>query len=84
MRTIRKTAKNVLRENVDYINELFERFGRSEDMFRIDTLRKYTEWQALTNPDFFKWLFNDKNISSYGENLTGEQMNDYKTWLNDL
>lgn len=63
MKTIRKLAKNVIQENVDYINDLFERFGRSEEFCKKDTPRSYVEWQVL-----FKWLFNDKTITQYGEN----------------
>lgn len=83
MKTIRKSARKILQENVDYINDLLKSFGRVE-RFELDTLRTYVERQARSNPDFFKWLFKDRTIAPFGENLTGEQKSNYKAWLHDL
>ncbi|MDY0098183.1 MAG: hypothetical protein RBR81_03190 [Bacteroidales bacterium] len=86
MSTIRETAKKVLEGNMNYANGQIETtfIGKNEDQYELFTIRTFAESEAKTNPNFFRWLFNDYGIKSYGTNLTKEQHEEYLTWLHDL
>ncbi len=47
------------------------------------TLRGYVEREADNDPNFFGWLFDNGNIEGYAD-LTDEQKEDYKEFINNL
>lgn len=47
------------------------------------TLKGYVEREADNDPNFFGWLFDNSNIEGYAD-LTDEQKEDYKEFLNNL
>ena len=47
------------------------------------TLKGYVEREADNDPNFFGWLFDNGNIEGY-DDLTDEQKEDYKEFLNNL
>ena len=47
------------------------------------TLRGYVEREADNDPNFFGWLFDNGNIEGYTD-LTDEQKEDYKEFINNL
>lgn len=86
MRTIRATAEKILEENMNYANgqTMIKFIGKTDDHYEVFTLKTFIEHEAKSNPNFFRWLFNDYNINSSGTNLTKEQHEEYNTWLHDL
>ncbi len=47
------------------------------------TLKGYVEREADNDPNFFSWLFDNGDIESYAD-LTDEQKEDYKEFINNL
>ena len=47
------------------------------------TLKGYVEREADNDPNFFGWLFDNGNIEGYAD-LTDEQKEDYKEFINNL
>jgi hypothetical protein len=86
MRTIRENAEKTLKTEMDSVNDQIkvEFIGKNQENFRLFTLRTYIEHEAGVNLDFFKWLFSDSGINSFGKNLTDERRKEYMTWLHDL
>lgn len=86
MRSIRENAEKILEENMNYANgQIKVKFiGKDSDRFELFTLRTYIEHEAIANPNFYRWLFNDYDITFFGTSLTKEQKEVYKTWLHDL
>lgn len=74
MATINKTfALQVLEEN-------FKNYQQNgEDT--TTTLRQYVEACAESEPNFYRWLFKDDEISDFGDNLTDEQRDEYNDFL---
>lgn len=70
-------ALKVMRENY---NE-YRRSGEPDDP---TTLREYVEAQADSDPAFFGWLFSDDDIKDFGTNLTDDQKEEYKNFLDEL
>lgn len=48
------------------------------------TLREYVERESDNDPGFFRWLFDDDNLSDFGFNLSKVQKQDYEDFLNKL
>ena len=44
-------------------------------------LREYVEAKADSDPNFFRWLFNNDNLNDFGTNLTDEQKEEYEDFL---
>jgi hypothetical protein len=86
MRSIRENAEKILEETMNYANgQIKTKFiGKDADRFELFTLRTFIEHEAKANPDFYKWLFDDYDITFFGTSLTKEQIEEYKTWLHDL
>lgn len=86
MRSIRDNAEKILEENMNYANGAIKvkTIGKEVDRSTLFTLRTYVENEAKANPNFFKWLFDDYDITFFGTSLTKEQKEEYKTWLHDL
>jgi hypothetical protein len=86
MRTIRENAEIILKDNLNYVNGQIEiEFMRKDDeKYDLFTLRTYVEHEATSNPGFFRWLFDDFDITLWGTSLTKEQKEEYETWLHDL
>ena len=86
MRTIRENAEKILTDGMSYANgQIQVKFtGKSEGEYKLLTIRSYTESAAKNNPNFFRWLFNDYEITYFGTNLTESQKQEYQNWLHDL
>ncbi|MDO5525667.1 MAG: hypothetical protein Q4F85_06280 [Prevotella sp.] len=48
------------------------------------TLREYVECESQSDPDFFRWLFDDRDIEDFGINITSEQTEMFEDFLNNL
>lgn len=48
------------------------------------TLKGYVERESENDPGFFRWLFDDENLSDFGFNLSEEQKQEYKEFINKL
>ena len=68
--------KQVLQENCNEINR--------QTNFDKMSLYEYATTQADNDPDFFRWLFDDGEISDFGINLTDEQQQEYTNFINSL
>lgn len=86
MRTIRENAEKILTDGMNYANgQMQVRFlGKNEDEYKLFTLRSYAESEAKNNPNFFRWLFNDYDITYWGTSLIEPQKLEYQNWLHDL
>jgi len=61
MKTIRTNAQQVISENFKQVEN-------------STTIANYAELEAQSDPGFYRWLFNDENISDFGSNLTNEEI----------
>lgn len=86
MRTIRNSAEGILTANMNFANgqTKIKFIGKDEDHYELFTLRTFVEREASSNPNFFRWLFDDYTITYFGNNLSKEQKEEYTSWLHDL
>lgn len=86
MRSIRENAEIILKDNLNHINGKIEVefLRKGDENYELFTLRTYVEHEAKNNPGFFRWLFDDFDITLWGTNLTKEQKEEYEKWLHDL
>jgi hypothetical protein len=86
MRTIIDNAESVLQTAMERANEKLKmQFnGRKGDQCDQFSLQRYAMYEARCNPDFFKWLFDDPEITFFGTSLSESQREEYYTWLKDL
>ena len=87
VKTIRDNAEAIMTENMYYANGQIKvnNMGKKpEERSSLFTLKSYIENEAKVNTNFFRWLFNDYDITYFGTSLTKEQKEEYQTWLHDL
>lgn len=63
--------------------ELFNEY-KNNDGEEPATLKGYVEREADNDPGFFRWLFDNENLSDFGFNLSKEQKQEYKEFINKL
>lgn len=73
MKKIRSNAKQVLLHN--YI--VVEDKGNS-------TIAEYCNIESQSDPGFYRWLFDDDDISDFGSNLTEEDKKQAADFFNTL
>lgn len=71
MKTIAPYAEQKLRENYRNFVNHWEDENPSYDPY---TFTEWIELELESDPGFYRWLFNDENISDFGSNLTNEEM----------
>ena len=74
-----KNADNKKQILVEQFNEY--KFNGGEEPA---TLRGYVEREADNDPGFFRWLFDNGDLSDFGFNLSKEQKQEYKEFINKL
>jgi hypothetical protein len=77
MKTIATYAENVLNENY---NRFVSRWDEQNPADKPHTIAEWCELESQSDPDFYRWLFNDCDIADFGNNLTDEELktaNDY-------
>jgi hypothetical protein len=86
MRTIIDKAESALHERMERANERIrlQFIGKSGDQYDLFSLQSYVLNESRTNPDFFKWLFDDPEITFFGTSLSETQREEYYSWLHDL
>lgn len=86
MRTIIDNVETVLQTGMKRAKERLKTkfIAERDDHYDLFTLKSYTLHEARTNPDFFKWLFDDPDITFFGTSLSEAQRNEYNAWLHDL
>ena len=87
VKTIRDNAETIMTENMHYANGQMKvnNMGKKpEERRSLFTLKSYIENEAKANPNFFRWLFDDYDITYFGTSLTKEQKEEYQAWLHDL
>lgn len=47
-------------------------------------LKGYVERESESDPDFFRWLFDDGEISDFGTNLASARREEFMDWLEEL
>lgn len=71
----RDYKEQILRENYDeYIQ------NGSDDI----TLREYVEREADSDPNFFRWLFDDRELGDFDFGLSDEQRDEYRDFIEEL
>ena len=70
MRAITKIMKN----QEDKLNKLFDNYVNSDTSLEFS---EYVTRESLNDPDFFRWLFDDPDISDFGENLVVQTLDGY-------
>lgn len=63
-------AEEVLKENYRHFVCRWEEQNPNYEPY---TLAEWCEMESESDPDFFRWLFHDPNISDFGSNLTDEE-----------
>ena len=74
-------------KNVDYKKQvLVEQFNeyKFNGGEESETLKGYVERESENDPGFFRWLFDNENLSDFGFNLSKEQKQEYKEFINKL
>ncbi len=87
VRTIRDNAEQHMTENMHYANGQIKvnNMGKNpENRKSYYDLKSFIENEAKANPNFFRWLFDDYDITYFGTSLSKEQKEEYKEWLHDL
>ncbi|HEX2967906.1 MAG TPA: hypothetical protein VHO46_02290 [Bacteroidales bacterium] len=86
MRTIIDNAESVLQEGMERANEQIrmKSLRMPDNQHAPFSLQSFALHEARSNPDFFKWLFDDPEISFFGTSLSEAQKKEYYTWLHDL
>lgn len=87
VRTIRDNAEQIMTENMHYANGQIKvnNMGKNpENRKSYYDLKSYVENEAKANPNFFRWLFNDYDITYFGTSLSKEQKEEYQAWLHDM
>lgn len=86
MRTIIDNAESVLQTGMENANERIKMqfIGKREEHYDLFSLRTYAMHESRSNPDFFKWLFDDPDITFFGSSLSEAQREEFHTWLHDL
>jgi hypothetical protein len=69
-------------DKIYILNEKRENL-RSENGRQI-SLKEYVEMESQTDPDFFRWLFDEPFREDYDLSLTDQQRTEFQTWLNSL
>ena len=71
----RDYKEQILRENYDeYVNNGGEGL----------TFREYVEREAENDPNFFRWLFDDRGLGDFDYGLSEEQMTEYNEFIENL
>lgn len=70
MKTIAIYAEKVLNENY---RSSVSRWEETNPDFEPYTISEFCELESESDPDFFRWLFNDPDINDFGSNLTEEE-----------
>lgn len=81
MRTIASYAEQVLNEN--YRRHVSKWEEQNPD-YEPYTIAEWCDLESESDPDFFRWLFNDPDISDFGSNLTDEERRIAKEFYNSL
>ena len=77
---IRDYKEKQIRENYRmYRENCIADYGECEML-----LKDYVERESESDPDFFRWLFNDGDISDFGTNLDDKQREEYAEFLDGL
>lgn len=48
------------------------------------TLREYVECEAESDPNFFRWLFDDDGLGDFNFGLSDEQREEYRNFIENL
>ena len=71
----RDYKEQILRENYDeYVNNGGEGL----------TFREYVKREAENDPNFFRWLFDDRGLGDFDYGLSEEQMTEYNEFIENL
>lgn len=86
MKTIIDNAESVLQEEMQYFNEQikYQFTGRCKNNSDLFSLQSYALHESKSNPGFFKWLFDDPEITFFGTSLSRDQKEEFEAWLHDL
>ena len=72
MKAIRTNAEAILKEQyLNHVSRFEEQLG--EDMPPY-TMQEWCENESFSDPDFYRWIFDDYDISDFGSNLTEEEL----------
>ncbi|OJV17919.1 MAG: hypothetical protein BGO30_08225 [Bacteroidetes bacterium 41-46] len=81
MRTITSNAGQVLNENYRrHISNWDEQNPDNEPY----SIAEWCDLESQSDPNFFRWLFNDDDISDFGSNLTDEEKKIAVNYYNSL
>ena len=82
MKTIRTNAAQILQEQYkNYVRERKEYLG---DESEPCTIQEWGESESHSDPDFYRWLFNDSDISDFGSSLMEEELKVAKEFIINL
>lgn len=77
---IRNYKENQLRENYEeYRENCITDYGECEM-----SLSDYVKRESENDPNFFRFLFDDGEISDFGVNLEDDRRTEFATWLEGL
>lgn len=66
----------------DYLVENYQNYiDNGEDTI---SLREYTELESESDPNFFRWLFDDDELGDFDSGMSEEQQEEYREFLEEL
>ena len=70
-----------MKNQEDKLNKLFDNYVNSDTSLEFS---EYVTRESLNDPDFFRWLFDDPDISDFGENLSEERKYAFSCFIGSL
>ena len=81
MKKVAAYAEQVLNENYRRsVSELEE----TNPEYEPYTISEWYELESESDPDFYRWLFNDPDVNDFGSNLTDEEKQIATNFFNSL
>lgn len=72
-------------KNKDYKKQvLIENYSNYAEGKSDITLHEYVEHEAESDPNFFRWLFDDGDLGDFDFGLSDKQREEYKDFIEEL
>ena len=52
--------------------------------YYLPSISEWAELESESDPDFFRWILNNSDVSDFGSNLSDEDMEFVKNYINSL
>ena len=81
MKKVAAYAEQVLNENY---RRSVSKWEETNPEYEPYTISEWCELESESDPDFYRWLFNDPDVNDFGSNLTDEEKQIATDFFNSL